>query len=197
MRYRKANNLKEWIDFIDQELVDFYNREPKDLKIYLPAGNTPKPLYQSWRENPPVYLKNAELLQIDEVLDGSELFANFFKEELSLKVEPLDGADVQADIAILGLGTNGHVGFHEPGIADTFYSGCVALSEESIRNLNLKPGTWGETYGLGAFCRCKLILLIVRGPSKRSLMQDLLQDKTQLPAQFLMKQPQLVVIDLE
>ena len=67
----------------------------------------------------------------------------------------VDDCSRAADLAILGLGLNGHVAFHEPGIDGSFYSGSVRLSEITCDHLGLERGTWGVSYGAGAFSRSR------------------------------------------
>ena len=39
--------------------------------------------------------------------------------------------DLGIDVALLGLGPNGHVGFHEPGYHADFLGGRVTISDET------------------------------------------------------------------
>jgi glucosamine-6-phosphate deaminase len=99
----------------------------------------------------------------------------------------MGAAATQADLAWLGLGLNGHVGFHEPGIDPRMFSGCVRLSAKSTETLQLEPDTWGLTYGVGAFMACKAILILVRGESKREVLTRLLRADPALPASHLLR----------
>lgn len=155
--------------------------------VYVPAGSTPEPLYRLWREERPDYLEQIEFVQIDDVLSGREkgCFKKFLERELEpwrSHVKPFEGGDLQAEIALLGLGLNGHVAFHEPGLAESFYSGCLPLSKETCQRLNLEEGTWGASYGLGAFMACKGIALLVWGESKREILRQFLAGKGEIPA---------------
>jgi len=151
-------------------------------RIYVPAGETPRPLYRHWREHRPRYLNSAELLQIDDVITGSQagLFRRFFESELGKdfrkQLRAIENADQQADFAILGFGLNGHLAFHEPEIGSDFFSGCVPLSKTTCSTLGLEAGAWGVTYGLAAFLRCRSILLMVSGEKKAAMFRRFLSE---------------------
>jgi 6-phosphogluconolactonase/glucosamine-6-phosphate isomerase/deaminase len=164
--------------------------------LFLPAGETPRPLYARWRAAEPAYLKGMRLLQVDDVSTGREkgMFARFFREELpGWKVEP-PVKEEKADLAILGLGTNGHVAFHEPGIPPSFRFGEVSLAADTASRLKLEPGTKGLTYGVGAFFEAKAILLVVRGANKKEVLERLRQGDPALPASGLLRHPDLTVL---
>lgn len=163
--------------------------------LFLPAGETPRPLYARWRASAPTYLRGMRLLQVDDVTTGSGkgVFARFFQEELpGFRVEP-PVREESAELAILGLGTNGHVAFHEPGLPMTFSFGEVDLAQDTSARLKLEPGT-GITYGVGAFVKAKAILLVVRGESKREIFERLKKGDPSLPASGLLSHPDLTVL---
>lgn len=167
--------------------------------IYIPAGNTPIALYKIWQNEQPAYLRNKTLVQIDDVLTGRSkgLFKTFFEEHLpshTNQIEFIHAAGHQADLAILGLGLNGHVAFHEPGVPEHFYSGCVKLTEITRKNLDLEDPTWGITYGAEAFLRTKAILMMVSGKSKREVVKRLLNRDATLPATRLLSHPNFTLL---
>ncbi len=158
---------------------------------FVPAGRTPMALYDVWRTERPDYLTGMRLLQIDDVLTGREagVFKRFFADHLpeyQNQIELITDASAGADLAILGLGLNGHVAFHEPGVDDTFYSGCVRLTETTCDHLGLERGTWGISYGAAAFSRAKAVLLMVSGSSKCDILARLIDRDPRLPATSLL-----------
>ncbi len=186
-----ALNASSWVD----EKVKTYGAK----SIYIPAGETPKLLYKDWETRKPDVLSRLKMIQIDDVQDGpkKDLFKTFFYEELPSyadRIEYFGNGQTQADLGILGLGMNGHVAFHEPGLPANFYSGCVLLQDETRKNLALAENTWGKTYGAGAFYRCKALLLIVRGLAKKNILEKVLQPGSQIPAATLMSHPDLTII---
>lgn len=173
--------------------------EQSAKSVYLPAGSTPELLYRLWCEARPEFLDGLKLLQIDDVLTGEKAwqFRSFFHARMSPwlpQFEWIGNGQSQADLGILGLGLNGHVAFHEPGLPRHFYSGCVKLSAETLKRLELEPGTWGITYGLGAFMRAKALLLMVTGSSKKEIFSRFSQRRGEFPALVLREHPALTVV---
>ena len=164
--------------------------------LYLPAGDTPQGIYNSWRRDPPKCLSRLRLLQLDDIAEGKHQgrFARYFREALPGQrvEEPLK--DVQADLGILGLGTNGHVAFHEPGIPATFRYGEIQLQGETAARMGVEPGTAALTFGLAALAETHALLLLVKGEHKRSVLERLLKEDKALPATALMDHPDLTIL---
>lgn len=172
-------------------------------KFFVPAGNTPIELYKEWEKNRPAYLEKMQLIQIDEVISGPQtgMFKKFFQEYLPTYSQKISwiGEEVEsADIAILGLGVNGHIAFHEPGLPHDFTMGCVKLNDITCKNLEAGENAWGHSYGLEAFLKCRKILMIVLGASKREILEKLLAGDPNVPAARLLNHPGFEIIcDLE
>jgi 6-phosphogluconolactonase/glucosamine-6-phosphate isomerase/deaminase len=167
--------------------------------VFIPAGKTPECIYRFWEKSKPDYLNNLELLQVDDVLTGDSqfLFRRFLESSLpsyERKFRWINDGSCIGDLAILGLGLNGHVAFHEPGLNQSLFSGCVKLNAETCHSLGISDGSWGITYGLAAFNRSKGVLLIVRGAPKRQVLSRLLKGDHALPASQLLKHPNLTII---
>ena len=88
------------------------------------------------------------------------------------------------DIQILGIGTNGHIGFNEPG--EKFADGpfCVKLTQSTIDSNKKYFDALGDTMpeyaltmGIGDIMRCKKILLIATGESKAKAVKALVEDE--------------------
>jgi 6-phosphogluconolactonase/glucosamine-6-phosphate isomerase/deaminase len=159
---------------------------------FVPAGRTPEALYEIWRRERPPYLKGMDLVQVDDVLTGPKkgIFKSFLEEHLSAykrQIKFIDDGLRGADLAVLGLGLNGHVAFHEPGLDESFFSGSVRLSEITCDHLGLERGTWGVSYGAGAFLKSRAILMMVSGSGKRQILERLLHADPSLPATSLTK----------
>lgn len=183
-----------------REKVAAYNVK----SIFVPAGRTPLQLYSIWRAERPAYLNKMELVQVDDVLNGEKagIFKEFFEENLPeyrsqlrfIGQGPAGEQSAVPDLAILGLGLNGHVAFHEPGVDNEFFGGTVALSPTTCEHLGLAAGTLGVTYGAGAFRRSRAILMIVCGASKQDVLKRLLQRDPTLPATSLLGHPDFTLI---
>ena len=170
--------------------------------IYIPAGQTPVQLYRLWEKEKPQFLRNIDLVQIDDVLTKPKngIFRTFLQEHLpsyQKQIQWIGDAPKQADLAILGLGLNGHVAFHEPGIPDHFNFGCVRLEESTVRRLDLQGEHWGITYGAGSFFAAKAVLLIVSGSGKAEVFKKFLSQNSLFPAHKLKGHKNLEVLATE
>lgn len=167
--------------------------------LLLPAGHTPKALYAYWEAHRPPYLDDLCFSQIDEVMDSGEppFFQRFFQQELpsyAARIH-LPGELVLGDtLAILGLGKNGHVAFHEPNLPPDFAFGQVPLASETCRSLGIRPPAVGLTYGLATLLAAKSILLWVAGDGKEQAWRDFLVGDARCPASHLRNHPDLTVL---
>jgi 6-phosphogluconolactonase/glucosamine-6-phosphate isomerase/deaminase len=196
-----AQDQNDWVLHASTWLDD-KQTQYRAQSVYIPAGETPKLIYKDWELRKPAVLKHLKMIQIDDVLEGHKenVFKQFFFDELpsyASQIEYFGNGQTQADLGILGLGMNGHVAFHEPGLNFNFYSGCVRLQNETLRNLELEPETWGKTYGAAAFFGCKALLMIVKGAKKKDILLktlDKVGEAHGIPAQALLQHPDLTIL---
>ncbi|MCL2045654.1 MAG: glucosamine-6-phosphate deaminase [Oscillospiraceae bacterium] len=106
------------------------------------------------------------------------------------------------DLLLLGIGTNGHIGFNEPSISYTLATHLTELAESTIE-ANSRFFADGElqpraalTMGFGNIFASKSILMLISGASKRPIVQRLLDDKihTDVPASLLSLHPDFTII---
>lgn len=106
------------------------------------------------------------------------------------------------DLAILGLGPNGHLGFNEPPSAADAPTRRVTLTEES---LDSNAAYWGDrdlvprealTAGMDLLLAARTVLLIVTGSHKRDVLHRTLHGSVgpHLPASFLRRAPHAIVV---
>ena len=95
------------------------------------------------------------------------------------------------DVAILGLGKNGHLGFNEPAAALEPHCHLVNLTSESrahsmMKHTPQKPAK-GMTLGMKDILSSNMIILVVSGEGKEEAFSTLLSGKitTSCPASFL------------
>jgi len=190
MQICECKDENAWVETVNLWLAEAVER-CEARRVFVPAGETPRPLYRSWQENGlRTSLSSLKLVQLDEVMTPDKPFRQFFLENLPRfknDIEFIDTAEKGADIAMLGLGLNGHVAFHEPGLPETFYSGCIELTAETLSRLKLPPRTRGLTYGLSAFLRSKAVAMLVRGESKRGILREVLSASCMLPAAKILR----------
>lgn len=108
------------------------------------------------------------------------------------------------DIAVLGLGHNGHVGFNEPGSSAKSRTREVEFTESTLaalsdgnrfQSLNETPRK-ALTMGLATFYEARHVLLIATGIGKANAVHRVFDGKPgpSVPASLLMDHPNLTVI---
>ncbi|MGI8483270.1 MAG: 6-phosphogluconolactonase [Thermomicrobiales bacterium] len=106
------------------------------------------------------------------------------------------------DIAILGLGPNGHLGFNEPPSAADAPTRVIELTPESLAS---NAPYWGEgqevprramTVGMDILLAAHLTILVVSGEVKQNILQQALEGpvSSDLPASWLRMGVNVVVV---
>lgn len=106
------------------------------------------------------------------------------------------------DLAVLGLGPNGHLGFNEPPSHPDLPTRVVPLTPESIQS---NAGYWGDpakvprmsvTAGMDILLQSRRILLLASGEHKREILYKTVKGPVteQVPASFLQSHPDVTVI---
>lgn len=106
------------------------------------------------------------------------------------------------DLAILGLGPNGHLGFNEPPSDPGSTTRVVELSEESIESNGRYWGGRNQvprramTTGMSVILSARRALLVVSGAHKRDILRRAIDGPvtTDLPASYLRLSPDITVI---
>jgi glucosamine-6-phosphate deaminase len=119
-------------------------------------------------------------------------------EEYENKIQQYGGIDLQ----LLGIGSNGHIGFNEPGTSFQSKTHVVDLTQ-STREANARYFTSIEdvptqaiTMGIQSIFKSKEILLLASGKAKQDAMVKLLNgDVTEsFPASILKQHPNATII---
>lgn len=106
------------------------------------------------------------------------------------------------DLQILGIGTNGHIGFNEPGTAADSRTHIVNLTTETIAanqrffdNIKQVP-TRAITMGIATILEAKMIVLIATGKEKAKAIAALVHGKvtTNYPCSFLQNHDNVIII---
>lgn len=197
--------------------------------VTLPTGDTPVPFYHALREakNIPAFI----YLQLDEYAgldrDDPRLFSAWLDRDIlsPLDMPPQDRITFQSDapdhqaeiarmqkliqdkgpldIAVLGLGTNGHIAFNEPnGFADDDIY-VAPLTDETRRAnaaywqcpINNMP-THGYTLGIPLLKQAKHSVLLVKGQSKATILKRTLNETEtrEVPSTYLQDQQSVTII---
>jgi glucosamine-6-phosphate deaminase len=97
------------------------------------------------------------------------------------------------DLAILGLGANGHLGFNEPPSGPTAATRVVELAPVTVEANGRYWGgpqavpTRAVTIGMRTLLAARAIVLVVSGASKRPIVHRMLEEQVgeDVPASFL------------
>jgi LmbE family N-acetylglucosaminyl deacetylase len=97
------------------------------------------------------------------------------------------------ELCILGIGSNGHIGFNEPGSALYSRSRIVSLAEPSRKNLAQRFGriedvpTQAIAMGIATILRAKKIILLASGEKKAEAIGKMIHGPVSIlcPASFL------------
>lgn len=132
------------------------------------------------------------------VPDGTEPDADKACTDYEAIVESYGGADLQ----LLGLGHNGHIGFNEPANDFSKITNCVNLTESTI-NANARffekiedVPTQAYTMGIGTIMKAKKILLVASGKDKAEIVKKAFFGPVvpQVPASILQFHPDVTIV---
>jgi glucosamine-6-phosphate deaminase len=103
------------------------------------------------------------------------------------------------DLAVLGLGTDGHVGFDEPGSRLDEPTREVRLTAETRAEVATEIGCAPEralTVGLGTLMQARELLVLATGSSRTRALRAMLRDAPSpaAPASLLRAHPRLTVV---
>lgn len=124
-----------------------------------------------------------------------------FQEECSRYEDLIDTQGV-VDLQILGIGSNGHIGFNEPGTSFGSKTHIVELADSTIQanarffdRIEEVP-TKAITMGISTIMKSKEILLLVSGEKKKEALFSLLNGEIneRFPASVLKNHPCVTII---
>lgn len=202
--------------------------------IVLPTGVTPLPVYKEWVKrfrNGQKELGGFTYLQLDEYANMPQndvrLFQNWLDREIlfplgvqnritfqsdapnpSVEIERITSIIQNIsyiDLAIVGIGMNGHVGFNEPGTS--FDKECYHVSLDPITieenkkywdSSSVAP-TKAYTLGVKALCKAKKTLLLVTSPKKNSILRNFLEGpvSTNVPISYLHQMDDVTILEYD
>lgn len=127
---------------------------------------------------------------------GEDLVGQAKKYDEMIDAQPVD-------IQLLGIGSDGHIAFNEPGTPFDSGTHVTDLAESTIRdncrffdNDMSKVPTQAVTQGIGTIMKAKNILLIATGANKAQAVKDMIDGPVDenCPASILQKHPNVIVI---
>lgn len=217
------------VGLLAAELVANRMRAARPLRLLLPTGRTPEGMYAALRERRregKLPAQDTEVFQLDEYAGlgaGDERsYAAYLRRELGglglRAIHELDGtaADLDAearrhqrvfdeapiDLAVLGLGRDGHVAFDEPGSPADSGMRCVTLAAATREDAAAGFGGLADvpeqalTVGLRTLREARALILLVTGETKAPALRAMLQGPAgpASPASLLCDHPRLSII---
>ena len=174
--------------------VDFSNTVAINLDEYIGIGHDHEQSYDYFmRQN----LFNAKPFKKTYLPDG-------LNEDAQAECAAYDAiiAENPIDVQILGIGTNGHIGFNEPGASFDSHTEKVALAQETIEanarffdNIDDVP-KFAYSMGIKSILGAKKIILFAYGAAKADAIYKMLEETptTDLPASALQNHDDVIVI---
>ena len=150
MRILSFNNAQDLANQTEVLMRELAQSKQHLIRGFLPTGRSAEGFYAKLREDKYWHAKFMGL-QIDEFAQPGHLFLTQLQKqiilplgledqfetidptwnELEMKEHVRSVTSHKIDFALLGLGPNGHIGFHEPGVGDEkFMGGQVTLTEK-------------------------------------------------------------------
>ena len=164
-------------------------------KLALPTGDTPLGMYDElvkreldWSHvitfNLDVYLMNVDHPESYQNYMRKNLFekTNIYPDHSHFPFRPTSAFEdniagsMGIDLCILGIGTNGHIAFNEPGSSFLSRTRVVNLDEQTIEDNSRFFGSVDDTpkqaitMGLGTIMESKRIVLMANGKHKLNIL---------------------------
>lgn len=226
-----VENYEEMSAKAAEILTDIVKKNPKAV-LGLATGSSPIGTYQNMakdhRENGTSY-KDVVSVNLDEYVgltaDHDQSYAYFMYENLFKNIDidlkntnlPSGSAsDLQAecdrynallanyqqDVQVLGLGSNGHIGFNEPNTPFDSVTHLVDLTENTIKDNSRLFASIDEvprqalSMGIKNIMNAKSILVVVSGKNKAAAVRGMVKGEVTpaLPASVLQLHPFVTVI---
>ena len=196
MKIKVLKNYEELSSIVADIIEDIFKKcfRMSLPRLILPTGSTPLGLYKElvnreldWSAvmtyNLDVYIMNPSHSQSYQTFMKENLFdkvniypsnCQFPDRNVQAYEERLKG--IPADLCILGIGTNGHIAFNEPGSSFDSRTRVVSLSEQTIKDNSRFFGSVDDTpkqaitMGLGTIMDSKKIVLMANGVNKLNIL---------------------------
>ena len=217
------------VGLVAAELVANRMRARPELRLLLPTGRTPLGMYEALRAHDAddsLPAGRATLFQLDEYVglapDDARSFAAYLRHELrGIEFGTWHGLDGSApdldaqcarhqallderpvDVAVLGLGRDGHVAFDEPGSSLGQGTRQVRLHDATRADAAAVFGGIEDvprkaiTVGLRTLAAARELIVLVTGASKAAALRDMLDGEAspRAPASLLRQHPRLTIV---
>jgi len=194
MKINVLKNYKELSSTV-ADIVETQIKKHPLSKLCLPTGSTPLGMYDElvnkkldWKSvitfNLDVYLMNITRPQSYQSYMRKNLFdrTNIYPDHYHFPFRPFSAFEDKIkgskgiDLCILGIGTNGHIAFNEPGSSFKSRTRVVNLSEQTIKDNSRffdsvdDVPTQAITMGLETIMESKKIILMANGDHKLNIL---------------------------
>ncbi len=204
---------KEKLNKLASEMIAEHVSEKPDCAVAFAAGNTPVGVYEELTKMQNVDFSKCEAFNICEyehlAADDERSCANQLNSQLYSKLgitkihtptaENAEGFDAEIascgglEMILLGIGTNGHIGFNEPA---TLFATETHVAQLTDKTKQMKAEHFGGaenvpdtavTMGLKTICSAKNVILMAFGEEKAEIVHKLVYGKTStyVPAAML------------
>lgn len=212
-------------------MIELVKKNPNAI-LGLATGSSPIGMYKAMAEdcaNGGASYKNVSTVNLDEYVgltaDHDQSYAYFMRTNLFDHIDidqkntnlPCGSAkDAQAecdrynallenmkqDVQVLGLGSNGHIGFNEPGTPFDSVTHLVDLTENTIKDNSRLFNSIDEvprqalSMGIKNIMQAKSILMVVSGKNKAEAVRGMVKGEItpNLPASVLQLHPFVTII---
>ena len=226
-----TENYEEMSQKAAEIVIDVVKKNPNAV-LGLATGSSPIGLYQTMakdcKENGTSY-KNVSTVNLDEYVgltaDHDQSYAYFMRKNLfdNLDIDQTNtnlpcgsASDLKKecdrynalletkkqDVQVLGLGSNGHIGFNEPGTAFDSVTHVVDLTESTIKDNSRLFASVDEvprqalSMGIKNIMNAKSIVMVVSGKNKAAALRGMVKGEItpELPASILQLHPFVTVV---
>ena len=219
--FRKVGSYKKLSQLAALEIKKKIQKG-NQVNLCLPTGGTPIGMYKELVVDSHLDWWNVTTFNLDEYLGideaHEESYVNFMKKNLhdhinieSLNIHfPHNITDYDKfieesgglDLTVLGIGTNGHIAFNEPGSSFNSKTRIVDLDKQTIEDNSRfftsidEVPTKAITMGLDTIMKSKEILLIAQGKKKLEIIQKAMfgEITENIPASILQKHDNLTIL---
>lgn len=192
-----VGTYRQLVAFFDEGLLDFRRVRSFNLDEYYGiAGDNPCSYRRFMQEN--LFDTINIPLENTQVPDGIAPDIGAECRQYEEKIRRAGGIDLQ----LLGIGSNGHIGFNEPGDCFSARTGLVDLDPSTIRanarfftNEDQVPRQ-AISMGIGSIMAARSILMLANGTAKAQAVQGMVEGPITpaLPASALQLHPRVTVI---
>ncbi len=231
MRVIITENYDEMSQKAAEIIINLVKNNPKAI-LGLATGSSPIGMYKNLAkayENGEVSFKEVSSVNLDEYVgltaDHDQSYAYFMRDNLFNHIDidlknthlPSGSApDTQAecdrynalldtmqqDVQVLGLGSNGHIGFNEPDTPFSSVTHLVDLTENTIKDNSRLFNSIDEvprqalSMGIKNIMQAKSILMVVSGKNKAEAVRGMVKGEVTpaLPASVLQLHPFVTII---